>query len=173
MIEMSNYKSSRKYTSKDDWLELLSIKIIEKGDKLYLVDLNETFNQRIYSKSHTDIKRGLDKLKENNKIHFDSKESKNLYNKVIYNLQHKKCVWCGKSFKPKNNADKYCSKDCKKFGKQEKDRDNKWKQRRNPDYNEKRLGTVKLGSHRNPDYEQELKSIKNERRRTLKNYKSY
>ena len=64
MIEMSNYKSSREYTSKEDWLKLLLIKIIENGDKLYLVDLNETFNQRIYSKSHTDIKRGLDKLKK-------------------------------------------------------------------------------------------------------------
>lgn len=170
---MSNYKSSRDYMSREEWLYLLSIKIIEKEDKLYLVDLNETFNQRIYSKSPTDIKRGLNKLKENNKIRFDSKESKNLYDKVIYNLQHKKCAWCGKSFKPKNNADKYCSKDCKKFGKQEKDRDNKWKQRRNPDYHEKRLGNVKLGPHRNPDYEQELKSIKSERRRTLKNYKPY
>ncbi|WP_231483626.1 hypothetical protein [Methanobrevibacter sp. YE315] len=159
--------------SREEWLYLLSIKIIEKEDKLYLVDLNETFNQRIYSKSPTDIKRGLNKLKENNKIRFDSKESKNLYDKVIYNLQHKKCAWCGKSFKPKNNADKYCSKDCKKFGKQEKDRDNKWKQRRNPDYHEKRLGNVKLSPHRNPDYEQELKSIKSERRRTLKNYKPY
>jgi len=170
---MSNYKSNRDYTSKEEWLNLLSIKIIENDGRLYLTDLNETFNQRIYSKSPTDIKKGLNKLKGNNKIFFNSKESKNLYDKVIYNLQHKKCAWCGKSFKPKNNADKYCSKDCKKFGKQEKDRDNKWKQRRNPDYHEKRLGNVKLGPHRNPDYEQELKSIKSERRRTLKNYKPY
>lgn len=170
---MSNYKSNRDYTSKEEWLNLLSIKIIENDGRLYLTDLNETFNQRIYSKSPTDIKKGLNKLKGNNKIFLNSKESKNLYDKVIYNLQHKKCAWCGKSFKPKNNADKYCSKDCKKFGKQEKDRDNKWKQRRNPDYHEKRLGNVKLGPHRNPDYEQELKSIKSERRRTLKNYKPY
>ena len=170
---MSNYKSNRDYTSKEEWLNLLSIKIIENDGRLYLTDLNETFNQRIYSKSPTDIKKGLNKLKGNNKIFFNSKESKNLYDKVIYNLQHKKCAWCGKSFKPKNNADKYCSKDCKKFGKQEKDSDNKWKQRRNPDYHEKRLGNVKLGPHRNPDYEQELKSIKSERRRTLKNYKPY
>lgn len=170
---MSNYKSNRDYTSKEEWLNLLSIKIIENDGRLYLTDLNETFNQRIYSKSPTDIKKGLNKLKGNNKIFFNSNESKNLYDKVIYNLQHKKCAWCGKSFKPKNNADKYCSKDCKKFGKQEKDRDNKWKQRRNPDYHEKRLGNVKLGPHRNPDYDQELKSIKSECRRTLKNYKLY
>lgn len=170
---MSNYKSNRDYTPKEEWLNLLSIKIIENDGRLYLTDLNETFNQRIYSKSPTDIKKGLNKLKGNNKIFFNSKESKNLYDKVIYNLQHKKCAWCGKSFKPKSNADKYCSKDCKKFGKQEKDRDNKWKQRRNPDYHEKRLGNVKLGPHRNPDYDQELKSIKSERRRTLKNYKLY
>lgn len=98
---MSNYKSTRDYISKEEWLHLISIKIIETEGKLYLVDLNETFNQRIYSRSTTDIRRGLNKLKENNKIRFDSKESKNLYDKVIYNLQHKKCAWCGKSFKTK------------------------------------------------------------------------
>lgn len=168
---MSNYKSSREYKSRNEWLKLLSIKIIETEDKLYLVDLNETFNQRIYSKSTTDIKRGLNKLKEDNKIRFNSNESKNLYDKVIYNLQHKKCAWCGKSFKPKNNADKYCSKDCKKFGKQEKDRDNKWKQRRNPHHYEKRLGNVPLSPHPNQDPEQEMKIIKNEHRRTFKSYK--
>ena len=168
MVEMSNYKSSRDYTPKEEWLHLLSIKIIETEGKLYLVDLNETFNQRIYSKSPTDIKRGLNKLKENNKIRFDSKESKNLYDKVIYNLQHKKCAWCGKSFKPKNNADKYCSKYCKKFGKQEKDRDNKWKQRRDPYHYEKRLGNVPLSPHPNKDPEQEMKIIKKEHRRTFK-----
>ena len=168
---MSNYKSSRDYTSKEEWLHLLSIKIIETEDKLYLVDLNETFSQRIYSKSFTHIKRGLDKLKENNKIRFDSKESKNIYDKVIYNLQLKKCAWCGKSFKPKNNADKYCSKKCKKSGKQKKDRDNKWKQRRNPDHHEKRLGDVRISPHRNPNYDEEMKIVRNERRRTLKKYK--
>ena len=157
---MSNYKSTRDYISKEEWLHLISIKIIETEGKLYLVDLNETFNQRIYSRSTTDIRRGLNKLKENNKIRFDSKESKNLYDKVIYNLQHKKCAWCGKSFKPKNNADKYCSKNCRKFGKQEKDRDNKWKQRRNPNHNEKRLGGVRIGPHRNPNDEKEMKRIK-------------
>lgn len=149
-------------------MRLLSIKIIENGDKLYLTDLNETFSQRIYSRSFTNIEKGLIKLKQNNKICVDSKESKNLYDKVIYNLQHKKCAWCGKSFKPKNNADKYCSKKCKKFGKQKKDRDNKWKQRRNPDYHEKRLGDVRLSPHRNPNYEEEIKIIKNEHRRTFK-----
>lgn len=168
MIEMSNYKSSREYVSEEDWLRLLSIKIIENGDKLYLTDLNETFSQRIYSRSFTNIEKGLIKLKQNNKICVDSKESKNLYDKVIYNLQHKKCAWCGKSFKPKNNADKYCSKKCKKSGKQKKDRDNKWKQRRNPDYHEKRLGDVRLSPHRNPNYEEEIKIIKNEHRRTFK-----
>ncbi len=165
---MSNYKSNRDYTSKEEWLNLLSIKIIENDGRLYLTDLNETFNQRIYSKSPTDMKKGLNKLKGNNKIFFNSKESKNLYDKVIYNLQHKKCAWCGKSFKPKNNADKYCSKKCKKSGKKKKDRDNKWKQRRNPDYHEKRLGDVRLSPHRNPNYEEEMKIIKNEHKRTFK-----
>lgn len=171
MIEMSNYKSSREYVSKEDWLKLISIKIIEKGDKLYLTDLNETFSQRIYSRSFTNIKKGLNKLKDNNKICYDSIESKNIYDKVIYNLQLKKCAWCGKSFKPMNNADKYCSKKCKKSGKQKKDRDNKWKQRRNPDYHEKRLGDVMISHHRNPNYEEEIKIVRNEYRRTLKNYK--
>lgn len=165
---MSNYKSNREYISREEWLKLISIKIIEHDGKLYLVDLNETFSQRIYSKSFTHIKRGLDKLKKNNKIPFDSKESKKIYDKVIYNLQLKKCAWCDKSFKPKNNADKYCSKKCKKSGKQKKDQDNKWKQRRNPDYHEKRLGDVRIGPHRNPDHEQEMKIIKNEHRRTFK-----
>lgn len=165
---MSNYKSNREYISREEWLKLISIKIIEHDGKLYLVDLNETFSQRIYSKSFTHIKRGLDKLKKNNKIPFDSKESKKIYDKVIYNLQLKKCAWCDKSFKPKNNADKYCSKKCKKSGKQKKDQDNKWKQRRNPYYHEKRLGDVRIGPHRNPDHEQEMKIIKNEHRRTFK-----
>lgn len=165
VIEMSNYKSSRKYNSKEEWLELLSIKIIKKEDKLYLADLNETFYQKIYSKSFTNIKRGLDNLKKDNKIILDSKESKNLYDKVIYNLQQKKCVWCGKSFKPKKNAEKYCSKDCKKFGKQENDRNNKWKQRRDPNYHEKRLGTTRLSHHRNQDDEKELRIVENEYKR--------
>lgn len=87
---MSNYKSGRDYTSKEEWLHLLSIKIIETEDKLYLADLNETFNQRIYSKSTTDIKRGLNKLKENNKIRFDSKESKISMIKlsIIYSIKN-------------------------------------------------------------------------------------
>ena len=87
---MSNYKSGRDYTSKGEWLHLLSIKIIETEDKLYLADLNETFNQRIYSKSTTDIKRGLNKLKENNKIRFDSKESKISMIKlsIIYSIKN-------------------------------------------------------------------------------------
>lgn len=93
---MSNYKSTRDYISKEEWLHLISIKIIETEGKLYLVDLNETFNQRIYSRSTTDIRRGLNKLKENNKIRFDSKESKNLYDKVIYNLQHKNVLGAAK-----------------------------------------------------------------------------
>ena len=168
---MSNYQSNREYISKEEWLKLLSIKIIENEGKLYLTDIDETFNQRIYSKSFTNIKKGLNKLKENNKICFDSRESKNLYDKVVYNLQHKKCAACGKSFKPCNTADKYCSKDCKEFGKQRNDRNNKRKQRRNPDYHEKRLGDVRLGPHRNPNYEEEIKIVKNERRRTFKNFK--
>ena len=89
MVEMSNYKSTRDYISKEEWLHLISIKIIETEGKLYLVDLNETFNQRIYSRSTTDIRRGLNKLKEYNKIRFDSKESKNLYDKVIINTDYK------------------------------------------------------------------------------------
>ena len=68
----------------------------------------------------------------------------------------------------KNNADKYCSKDCKKFGKQEKDRDNKWKQRRDSFHYEKRLGNVPLIPHPNQDPKQEMKIIKNEHRRTFK-----
>lgn len=40
MVEMSNYKSTRDYISKEEWLHLISIKIIETEGKLYLVDLN-------------------------------------------------------------------------------------------------------------------------------------
>ena len=145
--------------------------------ELILENMNEEkmaeihINPKEISQLYANKKMYFNKLKENNKIRFDSKESKNLYDKVIYNLQHKKCAWCGKSFKPKNNADKYCSKNCRKFGKQEKDRDNKWKQRRNPNHNEKRLGGVRIGPHRNPNDEKEMKRIKDEYRRTFKNFK--
>ncbi|WP_400198332.1 hypothetical protein [Methanobrevibacter smithii] len=71
-------------------MELISLKIVEEDGKFYLMDFDEIFKQRIYSKSFTNIKRGLDNLKKN-KLYYNSVESK-LFDKVIYNLQHKKCV---------------------------------------------------------------------------------
>lgn len=169
---MSNYKASREYKSRRELLRLLSLKIIDEDNKLYLVDLNDTFRQRIYSESFTDIKKGLIKIKDNNKIQLDSNDSRRIFNHVIYNLQMKQCGWCGKSFKPKSNAEKYCSKHCRKYAKINQDRNNKRKQRKNPNYYEKRVGTVNLSPHRNNDFEKEEKIVKNERIRTLGN-KSY
>ena len=158
---MSNYKSSRKYLSKEECLGLINLKIICEDNKLYLVDLEETFSQRIYSKSFTDINNGLKKLKRDNKSHFDSIGSK-CYNKAIYCLQLKECLWCHKAFKPKNNAEKYCSKSCGDYAKAEQDRDNKRKLRKNPNYFEKNLGTGYLGPHRDKDFENEYMIVKKE-----------
>lgn len=165
---MANYKSNRDYKSKEELLELISLKIVEEDGKFYLMDFDETFKQRIYSKSFTNIKRGLDNLKKN-KLYYNSVKSK-LFDKVIYNLQHKKCGWCGKSFLPKNNADKYCSSVCKNYAKIDQDRENKRRQRKNPDYHEKRIGTIKFGTHRNENFEKESKIVRNELKRTLYNY---
>ena len=37
---MSNYKSSKKYMSKDECLHLIGLKIISEENKLYISDLN-------------------------------------------------------------------------------------------------------------------------------------
>ena len=152
---MSNYKSSKKYMSKDECLHLIGLKIISEENKLYISDLNESFSQRIYSKSFTDIYNGIRKVKRDNKIHFDSNESKKCYDKVIYDLQLKQCCWCHYAFKPKNNAEKYCSKSCRDYEKANQNRDIKRKQRKNPSHYEKNFGTGYLGSHRDKDFKKE------------------
>ena len=72
---MANYKSNRDYKSKEELLELISLKIVEEDGKFYLMDFDEIFKQRIYSKSFTNIKRGLDNLKKN-KLYYNSVKSK-------------------------------------------------------------------------------------------------
>ncbi|WP_296885395.1 hypothetical protein [uncultured Methanobrevibacter sp.] len=170
---MGNYKSRRKYKSKNDILMLLSLKVIEEDNKFYLADLNETFKKRIYSESFTHIKQGLIKLKQEKKIFINSKESKRIWDSVLYNLQHKKCDWCHKAFLPKNNAEKYCSKRCRNYAKLDQDRDNKRKQRKNPNYNENRIGTIEFGAHRNKNFEEESKIVRRERNRILNSRNNY
>ena len=150
--------------SKDECLHLIGLKIISEENKLYISDLNESFSQRIYSKSFTDIYNGIRKVKRDNKIHFDSIESKR-YNKAIYNLQLKKCLSCHNAFKPKNNAEKYCSKSCWDYEKANQNRDIKRKQRKNPSHYEKNFGTGYLGSHRDKDFKKEEEKVKNELKR--------
>ena len=159
---MSNYKSFRKYLSKDECLVLINLKIVCEENKLYIKDLNESFSQRIYSKSFTDIYTGIKKLKKDNKIHFDSNESKKCYDKVIYDLQLKQCCWCHYAFKPKNNAEKYCSKSCRNFAKAEQDMINKRKQRKKSYYYENSLGTGNLGLHRDKNFDNEQKKVEKE-----------
>lgn len=148
---------------RDDYLELISLKIIEpKENNFYLTNLDETFKHEILSKSATHIEKGIKDLIEAGLISFESYEERLLLKKAIYNLNRKKCEYCGKGFKPKSNAEKYCSKNCRKFAKREQNEESKQKQRRNPDYHEKQLGNSNLGPHANKNKKKEAISVHNE-----------
>lgn len=159
---MSNKKSNYKYLSKDECLELLELKIKKINDKLYLMDFQETFKERVYSKSFTHINRGLNQLIDKKLLNLQSYDKRKLYNKVVNNLKNKKCRYCGNGFKPSHNIDKYCSKHCRSYAKREQDEKNKRKERKNPDYIEKQLGTSNLGAHANKDFDKEYQTVKNE-----------
>ncbi len=156
-------KSNPKYMFRDDYLELISLKVIEpKENNFYLTNLNETFKHKISSKSATHIEKGIKDLIGQGLISFKSYDDKLLLKRVIYNLNRKKCEYCGKGFKPKNNAEKYCSKNCRKFAKREQNEKSKQKQRKNPDYHEKQLGNSNLGPHANKNKKKEAISVHNE-----------
>lgn len=62
---MANKKSNFKYVSKEECLKILFLKFHESEDgALYLMSLDELFKQKIYSKSSTDIKKGIKKLEK-------------------------------------------------------------------------------------------------------------
>ena len=156
-------KSNPKNMFRDDYLELISLKVIEpKENNFYLTNLDETFKHEILSESATHIEKGIKDLIGAGLISFKSYEDKLLLKKVIYNLNRKKCEYCGKGFKPKNNAEKYCSKNCRKFAKREQNEKSKQKQRKNPDYYEKQLGNSNLGPHANKNKKIEAISVHNE-----------
>ena len=82
-----------------------------------------------------------------------------------------KCRWCGALYIKENNAQKYCSPNCKKEAKRETDRNyaNKHNQRRH--YNTRIKNLVTLGSlgtscsyHRRKNFDDEYKSIRSEMR---------
>ena len=156
-------KSNPKNMFRDDYLELISLKVIEpKENNFYLTNLNETFKHEILSESATHIEKGIKDLIEEGLISFKSYDDKLLLKRVIYNLNRKKCEYCGKGFKPKNNAEKYCSKKCRKFAKREQNEKSKQEQRKNPYYYEKQLGNSNLGPHANKDKKKEAISVHNE-----------
>lgn len=166
---MANKKSNFKYVSKEECLKILFLKFHESEDgALYLMSLDELFKQKIYSKSSTDIKKGIKKLEKRG---FILNKNKKEYDKALYYLNSRKCNYCGNGFKPKNNADKYCSDYCRNTAKKEQDEINKRKQRANSNYFEKKLGTSNLGPHPKNDFDNEQKAIKNECNR-LKIYKN-
>lgn len=84
---MANYKSNRDYKSKEELLELISLKIVEEDGKFYLMDFDEIFKQRIYSKSFTNIKRGLDNLKKINCIIIQWNQNFLIRLFIIYNIK--------------------------------------------------------------------------------------
>lgn len=156
-------KIDSKNMDRDDYLKLISLKIIKPHkNTVYLTNLNETFKHKIYSESATHIRKGIYYLKDEGLISFNSYEDKLLLKQVIYNLNRKKCEYCKKGFKPRNNAQKYCSNNCRKFAKLEQDEKSKQKQRKNPNYYEKQLGNSNLGPHANKNNEMEKISVRKE-----------
>ena len=148
---------------RDDYLELISLKVIQsQKNTFYLTNLDETFKHEISSGSATHIEKGIKDLIKSGLISFKSYEDKLLLKRVIYNLNRKNCEYCGKGFKPKSNAEKYCSKNCRKFAKREQNEKSKQKQRKNPDYYEKQLGNSNLGPYANKNKKKESILVHNE-----------
>lgn len=151
---------------KDDYLKLISLKIVKAEENtFYLTKTDESFKCKILSESATHIEKGIDNLIKRGLISFSSYEDNLLLKKVKNNLNRKKCGYCGKGFKPKNNAEKYCSKNCRKFAKREQNEKSKQKQRKNRDYIEKQLGNSNLGPHANKNEEKEINYVHNEFKR--------
>ena len=77
-----------------------------------------------------------------------------------------KCAYCGKPFERKHNRQKYCSKECRQYARQEKRRQYNYQYYHK---NKKRLqhkypGTRTIGPrpHPNPDPNREAEIIQNE-----------
>jgi len=80
------------------------------------------------------------------------------------------CGFCKKEFTKKHNKEKYCSEYCRKEARKEQNRNNffRWYHRNKHKLSEDKrfgLGSGWITEHRKMDFEQEEKTIKNEKRR--------
>lgn len=155
------------YISKEDLLKQeLSLKIKNIDDSYYLCNLKDKKLIKIYSKSATDIINGLNKLKDNETLDAKSEEGKKKFRRVINKLKLKQCPQCRTGFKPKHNSQKYCSKDCSKRSRQDKDAKRKRDLRKQ--YQKPPLGTINIGSHPKENSDEEMKFIHSLKEKTLK-----
>lgn len=155
------------YISKDDLLKQeLSLKIINIDSNHYLCNLKDEKLVKIHSKSATHIINGLNKLKGNETIDVKSKEDKKKFRRVINKLKLKQCPRCGTGFRPKYNSQKYCSKDCSKKTRQDKDAKRKRELRKQ--FQKPPLGTINIGSNPKDNPDEEMKFIHSLKEKTLK-----
>ena len=155
-----------RYISKEDLLNNeFSLKIVKKDKKIYLADLQDKKLVRIYSRSATHIIQGLNKLKSNKIIKINSEKDKKRYRRVINKLQLKQCPYCATGFKPKANSQKYCSKECSKKARQDKDAERKKKLRKMS--NKPPIGTIDVSPHRKKNNAAEYKYVHSLKNRTF------
>lgn len=154
------------YIPKEELLKNeLSLKIIENNKIIYLANLQNKKLVRIYSRSATHIIQGLNKLKSNKIINIKTNEDRNTFRRVINKLQLKQCPFCATGFKPKVNSQKYCSKDCSKKARQDKDAKRKETLRKMSD--KLPIGTIDVSPHRKDDDKAEYEYIHSLKNRTL------
>lgn len=155
------------YISKEDLLKQeLSLKILNINDHYYLCNLKDEKLVKIYSKSATHISKGLNKLKENGSLEVKSEEGRKKFRRVINKLKLKQCPHCGTGFKPKYNIQKYCSKDCSKKSRQDRDAERKRELRKQSQ--KPPLGTTNIGPHPKSNPNEEMKFIHSLKEKTLK-----
>ena len=78
-----------------------------------------------------------------------------------------KCCYCGGEYEPTHGNQKYCSKECAAYAKEEQDLKHKlhWYHKNKKRLQETRLGTHNLSPHPNPDPEKEAEIIRYEKKR--------
>lgn len=165
-ITHSPKRPKSEYISKEKLLKNeLSLKIIENDKKIYLANLEDKKLVRIYSRSATHIIRGLNKLKSEKIINISSNNDRKKFRRILNKLQLKQCPYCATGFKPKVNSQKYCSKECSKKARQDKDAERKQKLRKMSD--KPPIGTIDMSPHRKENPEAEYKYIHSLKNRTL------
>lgn len=157
------------YISKEDLLkEELSLKILNNDNNYYLCDLKDNKLVKIHSKSATNIINGLNKLKDNEILDVKSEECKKKFRRTINKLKLKQCPQCGTGFIPKYNSQKYCSKDCSKKSRQDRDAERKRELRKQSQ--KPPLGTINIGPHPKGNPNEEMKFIHSYKEKSFKNY---